>query len=165
MSRLRCFLGLVSAMASSSLAGCGVDRAADGDLARVESETAVREITPEEAKVEFENGTPFLDARRNAEFKKAHIPRARSVSVWEADFDKRIAVLTDQIPMDAPVVVYCSSGNCEDSHMLADALKAFGFKDIRVLKGGLPEWEKKNYSIEKPPEDGGEVPVAREENQ
>lgn len=128
----------------------GQEKANDPPDAPPEStEGPVRMILIDEAKALFEEGDiPFLDARRTRFYEKGHIPRAISLSVWEAALDERISALLDRIPQEMPVVVYCMSANCEDSHMLADALKSAGYQDIRILKGGFPEWQKKKLEFE-----------------
>ncbi len=42
-----------------------------------------------------------------------------------------------------PVVVYCSGGDCEDSHMLAQRLFGGGFNNLLVYKDGFPDWTKR----------------------
>jgi len=128
----------------------GQEKAKDPPDAPPESaEGPIRMILIDEAKALFEEGDiPFLDARRTRFYEKGHIPRAISLSVWEAALDERISALLEKIPLEMPVVVYCMSANCEDSHMLADALKNAGYQDIRILKGGFPEWQKNKLEFE-----------------
>ncbi len=109
----------------------------------------IKMISIEEAIALHEEGdVPFLDARRTRFYKSGHIPRAKSMSVWEAGLDQRIEALFDEIPFEMPVVVYCMTANCEDSHMLAQNLKDAGYLDIKIIKGGFPEWKKKDMPIE-----------------
>ena len=37
-------------------------------------------------------------------------------------------------------MVYCSGGNCEDSHMLGQRLWGLGFNNVLVYKDGYPDW-------------------------
>ena len=46
-----------------------------------------------------------------------------------------------------PVVVYCSGGDCEDSHTLAQKLYFVGFDNVLVYKDGFPDWQKRNLPI------------------
>jgi len=39
-----------------------------------------------------------------------------------------------------PIVIYCSGGDCEDSHMLAQKLWGIQFNNVYVYKDGYPDW-------------------------
>ena len=61
--------------------------------------------------------------------------------------DERIvALLNEGRDMASPVVLYCSGGDCEDSHMLAQKLFGAGFNNLLVYKDGWPDWEKRRGS-------------------
>lgn len=86
-----------------------------------------------------------LDARRTKDYEAGHIAGAKSVPVWESDVDERIvALLNEGRNMASPVVLYCSGGDCEDSHMLAQKLFGAGFSNLLVYKDGWPDWEKRH---------------------
>ncbi|MGH7377979.1 MAG: rhodanese-like domain-containing protein [Candidatus Methylomirabilales bacterium] len=122
----------------------------------------VREILADEALRHHQDGTLFLDARRTRFHESEHIPGARPFSVWETDLDRKISALLEEIPLEIPLVIYCQSGDCEDSHQLADKLKLAGYKEILVFRGGFPEWKKREWPVEAgagaPGEAGGEPP-------
>jgi len=89
-------------------------------------------------------GALFLDARRSSVYAEGHIAGARSVSVWEADVDERVgALLAEGGHEKVPVVIYCSGGDCEDSHMLAQKLFGAGFENLYVYRDGWPDWQKR----------------------
>src|SRR5437016_5227632 len=71
-------------------------------------------------------GALLLDARRTSISAQGHIAGARPFSVGESDADDKVRALWDQRqdPKEQalPIVVYCSGGDCEDSHMLAQKL-------------------------------------------
>jgi len=115
----------------------------------------VREIPAEEAIAEYQNGTPFLDARRTRQYHEGHIPRARPMSVWEADVDQRVSAMLEEIALEERLVIYCASGDCADSHMLAEKLAVAGYKDLRIFLGGFPEWVKRGLEVEKGEGEGG----------
>lgn len=95
---------------------------------------------------------PFLDARRTAIYADGHIPGARPFSVWEADVDDKVkAFFAEGHEPSAPIVVYCSGGDCEDSHMLAQKLYLAGFDDVLVYKDGFPDWQKRGLPATKGP--------------
>jgi rhodanese-related sulfurtransferase len=109
------------------------------------------DLTGEEAVELHKRGVPFLDARRTAVYEAGHIAGARSFPIWEASVvEAAIKGLFDQgYDVDGPLVIYCSGGDCEDSHMLAEKLHGFGFNNALVYTGGFPDWEKRAMPVEK----------------
>jgi rhodanese-related sulfurtransferase len=92
----------------------------------------------------------FLDARRSSVYRDGHIAGARSMSVWEADVDDKVRQLfSEGRDQSAPVVVYCSGGDCEDSHMLGQKLYFVGFDNVLVYKDGFPDWQKRGLPVTK----------------
>jgi rhodanese-related sulfurtransferase len=92
--------------------------------------------------------TPFLDARRTNVYEQGHIAGARPFSVWESDVDDKVkAFFQEGRDQSQPLVVYCSGGDCEDSHTLAQKLYFVGFDNVLVYKDGFPDWQKRNLPI------------------
>ncbi len=93
---------------------------------------------------------PFLDARRTSVYRDGHIAGARPFSVWEADIDEKVkAFFAEGTDQSAPIVVYCSGGNCEDSHMLSEKLYLVGFDNVLVYKDGYPDWVSRGLPVTK----------------
>ena len=93
---------------------------------------------------------PFLDARRTAVYRDGHIAGARPFSVWEADIDDKVKTFfAEGHDPSGAIVVYCSGGDCEDSHTLAQKLYMAGFDNVLVYKDGFPDWEKRGLSMTK----------------
>ena len=92
-------------------------------------------------------GALFLDARRTSVFEDGHIAGARPFSVWESDVDDKVNKLFEERPdpdqQNQPIVIYCSGGACEDSHMLAQKLWGIQFNNVYVYKDGFPDWVKR----------------------
>ena len=109
------------------------------------------EISGDDAQRLFQQkSVPFLDARRTSVYRQGHIAGARPFSVWEADIDDKVKTFfAEGRDQAAPVVVYCSGGDCEDSHNLAERLYKVGFDNVLVYKDGFPDWEKRNLPITK----------------
>jgi rhodanese-related sulfurtransferase len=108
------------------------------------------EIGGDEAAELHREGAPFLDARRTSVYAEGHIGGARSLPIWESTVDDGIKRLFDEgTDVNAPLVVYCSGGDCEDSHMLAQKLHGYGFNNALVYTGGFPDWEKRGLPVEK----------------
>jgi len=92
----------------------------------------------------------FLDARRSSVYRAGHIEGARSISIWEADADDKVkALFAEGRDQSAPIVVYCSGGDCEDSHHLGEKLYFVGFDNVLVYKDGFPDWEKRGLAVKK----------------
>ncbi len=107
------------------------------------------EISGEEARWLHDRGALFLDARRTRDYENGHIAGARSFAVWEADVDDKVAALADQVKdQKQPVVVYCSGGDCEDSHMLAQKLWGMFFNNVLVYRDGFPDWQQRGGSVQ-----------------
>jgi rhodanese-related sulfurtransferase len=113
-------------------------------------EKAAVDITPDDVELLYGRKALFLDARRSSVFAEGHITGARSFPVWESDIDDRVKSLYEEgLDQQAPVVVYCSGGNCEDSHMLAEKLYMVGFDNVRIYKDGFPDWQKRGLPVSK----------------
>ncbi len=87
-------------------------------------------------------GALFVDARRTSLWAQGHIRGAQVISVWEdglAEKVERLAMFTPDLKR--PVVLYCTGGDCRDSHLLGQKLWLAGFRNIRIYTGGYPDWE------------------------
>ena len=109
------------------------------------------EISGEDAAALYAKGVLFLDARRSAAYEEGHIAGARPFSVWEADVDDKVNALfeerQDPAEQNKPIVIYCTGGACEDSHMLAQKLWGVQFNNVYVYKDGFPDWQKRNGAV------------------
>lgn len=104
------------------------------------------EISEEEAFALFQAGAVFLDARRMGIHAMGHIKGARVISPWEDGLEAKVQAFADATfdPKD-PVVLYCSGGDCRDSHLLAERLWPLGFRNLRIFKGGWPAWQARGW--------------------
>jgi rhodanese-related sulfurtransferase len=93
----------------------------------------------------------FLDARRTSVYEQGHISGARTYSVWESDIDDKVNKMfeerSDPQAQALPIVIYCSGGDCEDSHMLAQKLWGIQFNNVYVYKDGFPDWQQRGGSV------------------
>jgi len=109
------------------------------------------EISGADAALLHANGVLFLDARRTSVYEAGHIAGARSFSVWESDIDDKVNALygerSDPLDQDRAVVIYCSGGACEDSHMLSQKLWGIQFNNLYVYKDGFPDWQDRNGAV------------------
>lgn len=107
------------------------------------------EISGEAAAWLHARGVLFLDARRTRDYVEGHVTGARSFPVWEAEVVKeRVEALVGEgrVP-NLPVVLYCSGGDCEDSHMLAQTLFGAGFENLLVYRDGFPDWARRGGAV------------------
>ena len=111
----------------------------------------ITEISSQEAWQAFLAGRPFLDARRSGEFTEGHLPGAWYTPVWEADLDDRLLDFKAQRRPGAgdAIVIYCSGGDCRDSHLLAEKLLAQGYFHLLVYRAGYPDWVAQGHPVEK----------------
>lgn len=109
------------------------------------------EISGDDAQLLHAKGVLFLDARRTAVYEESHIAGARPYSVWEADIDDKVNKLFDErqdpTSQNLPIVIYCTGGACEDSHMLAQKLWGVQFNNVYVYKDGFPDWQKRGGAV------------------
>ncbi len=109
------------------------------------------EISGADAALLHANGALVLDARRTSVYEEGHIAGARSFSVWESDIDDKVNALygerSDPRDQDKPIVIYCSGGACEDSHMLSQKLWGIQFNNLYVYKDGFPDWQGRNGAV------------------
>ena len=109
------------------------------------------EIPYADVRLLHDHGALFLDARRTSVYEQGHIAGSRPVSVWESDVDDKVAKIfnerSDPAQQALPIVVYCSGGDCEDSHMLAQKLYGALFNNVYVYKDGFPDWQKHGGAV------------------
>ena len=109
------------------------------------------EIAYDDVRALYSAGVLFLDARRTSIYEQGHIAGSRSYSVWESDIDEKVNKLFaergDPREQEKPIVIYCSGGDCEDSHMLAQKLWGIQFNNVYVYKDGFPDWQKRGGQV------------------
>lgn len=92
------------------------------------------------------SGKPLalLEALPEKYYRQGHLPSARQLSHERAN-----EVATQLIPsQDTPVVVYCASVSCRNSHQAAQALVDLGYRDVRVYAEGKADWESAGLALE-----------------
>jgi rhodanese-related sulfurtransferase len=89
----------------------------------------------------------IFDVRPPEIYDKGHIPSARSFPLTQ--FDENVPRMFSIINQPDPVLVYCSSAQCTDSHTFAEYLLGMGYTDVKVFSGGFAQWQEQGYEIEK----------------
>ena len=82
--------------------------------------------------VDVTDDTVIVDVRTPEEFAEGHLVGAENIDVSADDFDEQVA----QLDTDAPVVVYCRTGN--RSAEAVERMEGLGFTDLTDL-GSLEE--------------------------
>ena len=86
----------------------------------------------------------LLEALPETYYRDGHLPGAR----W-FPHDRARELAAVAIPRkDVPVVVYCASDTCQNSHVAAKALRDLGYQDVRVYVGGKADWTAAGLPLE-----------------
>jgi rhodanese-related sulfurtransferase len=109
------------------------------------------EIDSQAAWEAFRAGVPFLDARRSTDFAEGHVAGAWCAPVWESDLEDRLLSFkaARRPGPEDPIVLYCSGGDCRDSHLLAERLLGQGYARLRIYRDGFPDWVAQGRPVEK----------------
>ncbi|HYQ04243.1 MAG TPA: rhodanese-like domain-containing protein [Polyangiaceae bacterium] len=104
-------------------------------------------ITRDELKTALEARAPLtlLEALPEKYFRHSHLPGAR---LFPHDQARELAaqLLTEK---DAPIVVYCASATCLNSHQAAQTLTELGYTDVRVYVEGKADWQAAGFALER----------------
>jgi|GEM_PF-1518796 len=83
-----------------------------------------------------------IDTRMLTKYERERIPGAKP-----APYSEILEALTDTLPPDKPLLVYC--GYDERSPTVCRMLaREMGFKNVFRLKGGLRRWKKQNLPLD-----------------
>lgn len=82
-----------------------------------------------------------LDVRPQDEFAEGHLPGACNIPL--AELERRLG----ELPTDTEIVAYCRGPYCVLAFEAVAALRAKGFKAMR-LEDGFPEWKAAGLAVE-----------------
>lgn len=105
------------------------------------------DITVNEAKGMIDRGEVFiLDVRTQSEYAAGHIKNSKLMAVQDIP-EKEIKDRLKELPADRKILVYCRSGSrsAKASKILAEN----GFTEVYNMQGGITEWTKAGYEVEK----------------
>jgi rhodanese-related sulfurtransferase len=89
----------------------------------------------------------FVDAREAEEYETGHIEGA--ILLPFDYFDEYWPEVEPLMPVDTPIVVYCSGSECESSLNLARVLvEDFGYQTVEIFFGGWRSWYNNRLPIE-----------------
>lgn len=88
----------------------------------------------------------IIDVRQKESYHQGHVPTA--VSFPLAELDTALEQIVTTIDPAAPLLIYCSSFECTDSHSFADTLVNMQYTNVKVFSGGFRLWEEAGRKIE-----------------
>ena len=103
-------------------------------------------VRPDELKKMIESKAPDFVVVSNdpqESFDEAHIPGAVSFP-WVMQIKGPIS-----LPRNKTLILYCACAHEEDSSDMATKLAQFGYRNIKVLDGGILKWMELKYPVEK----------------
>lgn len=92
-------------------------------------------IFPEQIPAQDWNNFFIVDARDAAQFNEEHIPGAVNIE-W-----RQVLARRSELPKDKPILIYCNTGTL--SAQAGFALRVAGYDNLRILQGGMREWQAK----------------------
>lgn len=108
-------------------------------------------LTPQEVSEELKAGSLLVDLREEDELHvmgwirdSVWAPRGM-LEFWADPSDRRHRVEFDP---QRRLILYCSTG--ERSALAAATLRAMGYRDVRVLDGGIEAWKRDGRPVEMP---------------
>jgi rhodanese-related sulfurtransferase len=106
----------------------------------------MKTISRDELKKMMDDKEDFvlIDARTHEGFNEGHLPGAVKIP---ADHLGERAVR--KYGRNRTIVTYCSGLSCESSTIAARKLEKFGFTTVLDFTGGLEDWRKAGYPLEK----------------
>jgi molybdopterin/thiamine biosynthesis adenylyltransferase/rhodanese-related sulfurtransferase len=107
-------------------------------------QTAIREISPPEAKARHDAGATLIDVREAVEWDAGHIPGAVFLPLGQLGQE-----IASTVPdKAAEIILQCRSG--ARSGRGTAQLQALGYTNVVNMAGGILQWEADNLPIEAP---------------
>jgi rhodanese-related sulfurtransferase len=105
-------------------------------------------ITADELRRKLEDRESFVlvDALAPMVYAHSHLPGAINLPSSNVDPDRVARRIQDR---KTEIVVYCSSKDCEDSHVTAAKLVQLGYTNVRHYPGGKDEWRDLGLPLER----------------
>ena len=106
----------------------------------------LRTIERDELRARMQSANPpvLLEALPERYYTDKHLPGAR---LFPHDQVERLAPTAAPLK-SAPIVVYCASRTCQNSHVAAQRLLRLGYTDVTVYPGGKQDWEEAGLAFE-----------------
>jgi rhodanese-related sulfurtransferase len=85
----------------------------------------------------------ILDVRTFQEVALGKIPNAIVIDIYDSDFETKVT----QLPKEKSILIYCSAG--VRSAKAGEYLISNGYTSVYHLQGGLGDWYKNDFPLEK----------------
>jgi rhodanese-related sulfurtransferase len=105
-------------------------------------------VMAEEVRRKLERGDEFVlvDALAPMVYAHSHLPGAINLPSSNVDADRVARRIPDP---STEIVVYCSSVDCDDSHVTAGKLMQLGYTNVKHYAGGKDEWRELGLPLER----------------
>ncbi len=87
----------------------------------------------------------LLEALSEPYWRKGHLPGAH---LFPHDRVRELAAVAAPRKSD-PIVVYCASATCKNSHEAAETLTELGYANVRVYVDGKADWQAAGLPLER----------------
>jgi rhodanese-related sulfurtransferase len=119
-----------------------------GDRATIEENVmSPKEIGLKELNARLHSTTPpvLLEALPAKYYQDWHLPGAHHMP-----HDEARALAATLVPdKRTPIVVYCASATCRNSHIAASVLAQLGYEHVEVFTGGKQAWSEAGLPVER----------------
>lgn len=102
-------------------------------------------INADQAKKMFDDGTLFVDVRKQTDWDAGRIPDALHLDIKSA-FTKE--ALLEETSLEDKVIFYCNGHSCLRSSKASALAVSWGFKNVYYYRDGLPSWKNAGYPVE-----------------
>lgn len=102
-------------------------------------------IDTHSAKLLFDQGTVFIDVRKQQDYDTGHIAGAHHLPVAGDFNEQNLAAL---VLKENPVVIYCNGIHCMGSSKAAQQAVAWGWTRVYYYRDGMPGWKLHHYPID-----------------
>lgn len=93
----------------------------------------------------FQEGVPFVDARKDADWNAGRIPDAIHLNVKTVLNEKSLG---EHVKKDEPVVFYCNGPSCMRSSKASAMAVGWGYENVYYFRDGFPAWKAAGYPVE-----------------
>jgi rhodanese-related sulfurtransferase len=103
------------------------------------------------AKLFYDQGALFIDARLKVQYDSGHVKGAINIPYGEflaKSKEDKIDIMK-KYNKEGTIVCYCSGGECEVSIDLAYEIAKIGYNYLNIYRGGYKEWENAGFPVEK----------------
>lgn len=106
----------------------------------------VKTVNLAQARILWENGALFIDARPPEEYSELHVQGAYNLPPQL--MEKKDSQLLVGLPKDRQIVVYCGEEACDNALKAAERLQAQGFTRVMAFLGGFRAWDEAGYPVD-----------------